>query len=99
MGGRSPSVVGTAAITLTCKQAAARLPGQRGWEIRSAGTGSKGTTLVCLGVAGHRLPPPPPADPPPPDHRRTGLSLLLPARESADGAVAADPRRRAALAL
>jgi hypothetical protein len=29
-------------ITLTCKQAAARLPGRRGWEIRSAGTGSKG---------------------------------------------------------
>jgi DDE superfamily endonuclease len=28
-------------ITLTCKQAAARL-GSRGWEIRSAGTGSKG---------------------------------------------------------
>src|ERR1700720_1993825 len=28
-------------ITLTCKQAAARL-GRRGWEIRSAGTGSKG---------------------------------------------------------
>jgi SRSO17 transposase len=29
-------------ITLTCQQAAARLPGRRGWEIRSAGTGSKG---------------------------------------------------------
>ena len=28
-------------VTLTCKQAAARL-GSRGWEIRSAGTGSKG---------------------------------------------------------
>ena len=28
-------------VTLTCKQAAARL-GNRGWEIRSAGTGSKG---------------------------------------------------------
>jgi hypothetical protein len=31
-----------AGITLTCKQAAARLPSRRGWEIRSAGTGSKG---------------------------------------------------------
>jgi hypothetical protein len=30
-----------AGITLTCKQAAVRL-GRRGWEIRSAGTGSKG---------------------------------------------------------
>ncbi|MBV9093106.1 MAG: IS701 family transposase [Streptosporangiaceae bacterium] len=29
-------------ITLTCKQAAARLPARRGWEVRSAGTGSKG---------------------------------------------------------
>jgi DDE superfamily endonuclease len=29
-------------VTLTCKQAAARLDSRRGWEIRSAGTGSKG---------------------------------------------------------
>ena len=29
-------------ITLTCKQAAARLGSRRGWEVRSAGTGSKG---------------------------------------------------------
>jgi len=29
-------------ITLTCQQAAARLGGRRGWEVRSAGTGSKG---------------------------------------------------------
>jgi SRSO17 transposase len=29
-------------ITPTCKQAAARLGSRRGWEIRSAGTGSKG---------------------------------------------------------
>ena len=29
-------------VTLTCQQAAARLPGRPGWEIRSAGTGSKG---------------------------------------------------------
>jgi SRSO17 transposase len=29
-------------ITLTCKQAATRLPARRGWEVRSAGTGSKG---------------------------------------------------------
>ena len=28
--------------TLTCKQAAARLGSRRGWEVRSAGTGSKG---------------------------------------------------------
>ena len=31
-----------AGLTLTCKQAAARLGSRRGWEIRSAGTGSKG---------------------------------------------------------
>jgi SRSO17 transposase len=29
-------------VTLTCRQAAARLGSRRGWEIRSAGTGSKG---------------------------------------------------------
>jgi len=29
-------------IMLTCKQAAARLASRPGWEIRSAGTGSKG---------------------------------------------------------
>jgi hypothetical protein len=29
-------------VTLTCKQAAARLGSRRGWEIRSAGTGAKG---------------------------------------------------------
>jgi SRSO17 transposase len=29
-------------VTLTCKQAAARLGSGRGWEVRSAGTGSKG---------------------------------------------------------
>ena len=29
-------------ITLTCEQAAARLGRRRGWEVRSAGTGSKG---------------------------------------------------------
>jgi hypothetical protein len=29
-------------ITLTGKQAAARFPGRRGWEVRSAGTGSQG---------------------------------------------------------
>ena len=29
-------------VTITCKQAATRLSGQRGWEVRSAGTGSKG---------------------------------------------------------
>jgi SRSO17 transposase len=29
-------------LTLTCKQAAARLGRRRGWEVRSAGTGSKG---------------------------------------------------------
>ena len=85
-------------ITLTCKQAAARLGGRRGWEIRSAGTGSKGRALVCLGVAGHRLGPASPADPPPPDHRRAGLLLLLPARRPAGLPVPAGPRRRAALA-
>jgi SRSO17 transposase len=43
-------------ITLTCKQAAARL-GCRGWEIRSAGTGSKGERWYAwawLGTASAR---------------------------------------------
>jgi hypothetical protein len=85
-------------VTLTCKQAAARLGSRRGWEVRSAGTRIQRTTLVRLGMAGHRLPAAPPADPPPPDHRRTGLSLLLPARRPAGVAVAAGPRRRAQMA-
>src|SRR6516164_8424998 len=31
----------TGGLMLTCRQAAARLTGKRGWEVRSAGTGSK----------------------------------------------------------
>jgi SRSO17 transposase len=44
-------------VTLTCKQAAARLGSRRGWEIRSAGTGSKGQrwyTWAWLGTASAR---------------------------------------------
>ena len=44
-------------ITLTCKQAAARLGRGRGWEIRSAGTGSKGERWYAwawLGTASPR---------------------------------------------
>jgi SRSO17 transposase len=44
-------------ITLTCKQAAARLGRRRGWEIRSAGTGSKGQRWYAwawLGTASAR---------------------------------------------
>jgi hypothetical protein len=44
-------------ITLTCKQAAAQLGGRRGWEIRSAGTGSKGQRWYAwawLGTASAR---------------------------------------------
>jgi SRSO17 transposase len=43
-------------VTLTCKQAAARL-GRRGWEVRSAGTGSKGQRWYAwawLGTASAR---------------------------------------------
>jgi SRSO17 transposase len=43
-------------VTLTCKQAAARL-GRRGWEMRSAGTGSKGQRWYAwarLGTASAR---------------------------------------------
>ena len=84
-------------VTLTCKQAAARLGTPRlGGPLRRDRI--QRTTLVRLGMAGHRLPAASPADPPPPDHRRAGLSLLLPARRPAGIAVAADPRRRAALA-
>ena len=42
-------------VTLTCKQAAARLGRRRGWEIRSAGTGQKATA----GTPGRGWPPPP----------------------------------------
>ena len=44
-------------ITLTCKQAAARLGSRRGWEIRSAGSGSKGERWYAwawLGTASAR---------------------------------------------
>ncbi len=44
-------------ITLTCKQAAARLGSRRGWEIRSAGAGSKGQRWYAwawLGTASAR---------------------------------------------
>ena len=44
-------------VTLTCQQAAARLRGRRGWEIRSAGTGSKGQRWYAwawLGTASPR---------------------------------------------
>jgi len=44
-------------VTLTCKQAAARLGRRRGWEIRSAGTGSKGQRWYAwawLGTASAR---------------------------------------------
>ena len=43
-------------VTLTCKQAAARLA-RRGWEVRSAGTGSKGQRWYAwawLGTASPR---------------------------------------------
>jgi SRSO17 transposase len=47
-------------ITLTCEQAAARLSRGRGWEIRSAGTGSKGErwyawAWIGTASAGHHL--------------------------------------------
>jgi SRSO17 transposase len=44
-------------ITLTCKQAAVRLGSRRGWEVRSAGTGSKGQRWYAwawLGTASPR---------------------------------------------
>jgi SRSO17 transposase len=44
-------------VTLTCKQAAARLGSRRGWEVRSAGTGSKGQRWYAwawLGTASAR---------------------------------------------
>ena len=44
-------------VTLTCKQAAARLGSRRGWEIRSAGSGSKGQRWYAwawLGTASPR---------------------------------------------
>ena len=44
-------------VTLTCKQAAARLGSRHGWEVRSAGTGSKGQRWYAwawLGTASPR---------------------------------------------
>jgi DDE superfamily endonuclease len=44
-------------VTLTCQQTAARLGSRRGWEIRSAGTGSKGQRWYAwawLGTASAR---------------------------------------------
>ena len=44
-------------VTLTCRQAAARLGRRRGWEVRSAGTGSKGQRWYAwawLGTASPR---------------------------------------------
>jgi SRSO17 transposase len=44
-------------VTLTCKQAAAQLGSRRGWEVRSAGTGSKGERWYAwawLGTASAR---------------------------------------------
>jgi SRSO17 transposase len=44
-------------VTLTCTQAAARLGSRRGWEVRSAGTGSKGQRWYAwawLGTASAR---------------------------------------------
>ena len=74
-------------VTLTCKQAAARLGRRHGWEVRSAGSGSKGQRWYAwawLGTASPR------------HHllirrhltdRRARLLLLLPARRPAG-----DPR-------
>jgi SRSO17 transposase len=39
-------------VTLTCQQAAARLGSRRGWEVRSAGTGSKGQRWYAWGWLG-----------------------------------------------
>src|SRR5262249_48317350 len=86
-------------VRLTCKQAATQLAASgRSWEIRSAGKGSKGSTLVCVGVAGHQLAPALPAHPPPPGHRRAALPLLPYPRWTAAVAVTAGARRRAEMA-
>jgi SRSO17 transposase len=55
---------------MTCAQAVKRLlNGKRSWEVRSAGQGSKGAAVVCLGLARHRLAPALPAHPPSPGNR------------------------------
>ena len=85
-----------AGTKLTCADAVtALLRHKRRWEVRSAGTGSKGERWYAwawLATAS----PPPPAHPPPPQDRRAGLSLLLRARRAGPDEGPADPRRRAA---
>ena len=68
---------------VTCAEAVrGLLKHQRRWEVAPLfrREGLQRRALVCLGVAGHRLPGPPPAGPPPPQDRRAGLPLLLRAR-------------------
>ena len=86
-------------VKLSCKQAAAHLlAGDRRWEVRSAGKGSKGERwyawawLATISARHYLLIPPPPRD------RRAGLSLLSRAPGPAAVTVPADPCRRAALA-
>ena len=55
-----------AGAKMTCAQAVtALLRHPRRWEVRSAGSGSKGRAVVRLGLDRHRQPGPSPAGPPP----------------------------------
>ena len=84
-------------ITLTCKQAgAAGQPARLGDPLRRDRI--QRTTLVCLGMAGHRLPAASSADPPPPGDRRAGLSLLLVRREALLSRMEVRDRHRLAVA-
>jgi hypothetical protein len=60
---------------MTCADAVKKLlKGKKGWEVRSAGQGSKGERWYAWAWIGTASPP---AGPPPPEDRRAGLSLLL----------------------
>ena len=66
-----------AGTKLTCAEAVKQLvKGKRRWEVRSAGEGSQGRTVVRLGVDRDRLPAPLPAGPPPPARPATWPSAI-----------------------
>ena len=68
---------------MTCADAVKKLlKGKQGWEVRSAGKGSKGERWYAWAWIGTASPAAQPAGPPSPEDRRAGVSLLLRTRGS-----------------